>query len=85
MGELYEVGGSDDPQNNSHREREPPPGGVMHDGRRGKPVEHTPSFEAATTGGQDVLHPVGLEPVGESDHESVWRSKDIYWRAVGLP
>ena len=76
---------SHEPQHQAHQNREPSPRGVKHDGRREEPVFLAPSFEFAAACREDVLHPLRVAAIGQSDDEPSRNSKHIYGCAVDLP
>ena len=82
---LHELVRTNQPQNQPHNNRKPPPSRVMHDGRRGKLVLLTASFEFAAARCDDILYPFGLTAVREGDDEAIMRSEDIHGRPVDLP
>ena len=57
----------------------------MHDGWREKLVFLAPSFEFAAACREDVLRPLRVAAIGQSDDEPGRNSKHIYGCAVDLP
>ncbi len=57
----------------------------MHDNRGGKLIFFSASLQFAATRRKDVLHPLRLAAVRETDDKSLRLSKNIHWRPVDSP
>jgi len=75
---LHEVVRSDEPEHDLHRNGEPSPSGVMHDGWCGKPILHAASFKLARPSGDHISDPFASPTVSERNEESLRRSKNIH-------
>jgi hypothetical protein len=55
---------------------------VVDDLRRAQSMAMTAGYQFAGSRGQDVLHPVGFDAIGEGNHVAVRSSEDVHRRAV---